>query len=64
MINLQTEKNAYNIVACTIYIKKMKLLMSSKSEKDHNFFTHQQGLQNFPLLDVSKSLTIFLSHYY
>ena len=42
--------------------KKMKLLMSAKSEKDHTFFEHQQYLQNFSLLDISKSLTIFLNH--
>ena len=37
--------------------------MSAKSEKDHTFFAHQQDLQNFSLLDISKSLTIFLNHY-
>ena len=38
--------------------------MSAKSEEDHTFFGHQQDLQNFSLLDISKSLTIFLIHYY
>ena len=38
--------------------------MSAKSEEDHTSFGHQQDLQNFSLLDISKSLTIFLDHYY
>ena len=42
----------------------MKLLISAKSEENHTFFGHQQDLQNFSLLDISKSLTIFLNHYY
>ena len=55
MINLQTlKKNAYNFVACTIYIKKKEVADVSKIRKRY-FFAHQQDLQNFPLLDISKS---------
>ena len=65
MTNLQTLKKTHIILLfAQSILKKMKLLMSAKSEKDHTFFTHQQDLQNFSLLYISKSLTIFLNHYY
>ena len=39
MINLQTlKKNAYNIVVCTIYIKKNEIADVSKIRKRSYFF--------------------------
>ena len=65
MINLQTLEKMHTILLFPQSIlKRMKLLMSAKSEEDCPFLAHQQDLQNFSLLDVSKSLTIFLNHYY
>ena len=65
LINLQTLEKMHTILLFPQSIlKRMKLLMSAKSEEDCPFLAHQQDLQNFSLLDVSKSLTIFLNHYY
>ena len=65
MINLQTLEKMHTILLFPQSIlKRMKLLMSAKSEEDCPFLAHQQDLQNFSLLDVGKSLTIFLNHYY
>ena len=65
MINLQTLEKMHTILLFPQSIlKRMKLLMSAKSEEDCPFLAHQQDLQHFSLLDVGKSLTIFLNHYY
>ena len=65
MINLQTLKKMHmTLLFLQSILKRMKLLMSAKSEEDCPFLAHQQDLQNFSLLDVGKSLTIFLNHYY